>query len=131
MFLGDCQQGTPYDCTIECDCFVGCWNDRGFGFQKVTNVNLQTCSGTGSTKYCVTADGCFWLGITEEETVYPPCSDCAGTSNRYCLSLWDVTSYNSAPGDQTQGCYTLTLVCHDPEDECPGGVIDPAKGCLE
>ena len=131
MFLGDCQQGSAHDCTIDCDCFAGCWNDDGFGFQKVTNVDLQTCSGTGSTKYCVTADACFWLGITVEETLQERCQECFDTSHRYCLSLWEVTSYNSGPGDQTQGCYTLTLVCHDPEDECPGTAITPDEPCLE
>ncbi|MBU1701593.1 MAG: hypothetical protein KJ970_18105 [Candidatus Eisenbacteria bacterium] len=131
MFLGDCQSGTVYNCTIECDCFAGCWNDTGFGFQKVTNVDLETCSGSLSTKYCVTADGCFWLGIRADETVNKQCEPCLGTSNRYCLSLWDVTSYNAAPGDQTQGCYTLTLLCDDPDDDCSGDPVIPDEYCLE
>ena len=112
QFVGDCN-GQTYNqgCHTACECFR-CGYDTCFLFRPVAGVDLSNCTiDSAGDKYGVQAEYCFLLGTTQPGR----CGDCE--TNNYCQSVWIVTNYNSAPGDATEGCYTLLLLC-DPSASC-------------
>ena len=132
QFMGDSQQSTVQ--TAECSWDEPCYIDKGLTFRKVENANLSTCSADelpSDTCYVCAVVCCFFFGdcggdrqgMCEGGGVPHDCWETADECGEYCLckSLFEVTGYNSAPGDREYVCYGISLICISDED-CEDGL---------
>lgn len=138
QFIGDAQVLSVPPQTPDCEGWdEDCALDNGFAFREVSGVDVSECAiaDSSTTCYVFGVVCCYWMGACSSQPCdSSPAPDCDDSeyeeicgNNCYCMSIWEVQSFNAAPGDALDGCYEIEMICDGNGADCDDGDVCGTK----